>query len=240
MEASQADGYSDGASRRVAEIPLFPLDLVLFPYMILPLHIFEERYKEMISRCVRESLPFGIVLATGVDEATGSVTTSTVGCTARIARVERLPDGRMNIEVVGEERFRILDTHEQLPYRVGLTETYDDEPVAPDAALPLADDVQRLLRDYLTRSLALMGQSAGDFDLPDEPEHLSFTAAYVLPISNEEKQALLSDRDAASRLALEREVLLREVTRLRRSAEARQTVWKKVDAARFEAFRCEN
>jgi len=240
MEASQADGFGDSASRRVAEIPLFPLDLVLFPYMILPLHIFEERYKEMISRCVRESLPFGIVLATGVDEATGNVTTSTVGCTARIARVERLPDGRMNIEVVGEERFRILDTHEQLPYRVGLTEVYDDEPVVPDAALPLADDVQRLLRDYLTRSLAQMGQSAGDFDLPEEPEHLSFTAAYVLPIGNEEKQALLSDRDAASRLAMEREVLLREVTRLRRSAETMQTVWKKVDAARFESYRCEN
>jgi len=240
MEASQADGFGDSASRRVAEIPLFPLDLVLFPYMILPLHIFEERYKEMISRCVRESLPFGIVLATGVDETTGSVTTSTVGCTARIARVERLPDGRMNIEVVGEERFRILDTHEQLPYRVGLTEVYDDEPVTPDAALPLADDVQRLLRDYLTRSLAQMGQSAGDFDLPEEPEQLSFTAAYVLPIGNEEKQALLSDRDAASRLAMEREVLLREVTRLRRSAETMQTVWKKVDAARFESYRCEN
>jgi hypothetical protein len=85
-----------------------------------------------------------------------------------------------------------------------------------------------------------MGQSAGDFELPDDPGQLSFTAAYVLPISNDEKQGLLSDRDTSSRLATEREVLLREVTRLRRSAEGTQTVWKKVDVARFESFRCEN
>jgi Lon protease-like protein len=240
MGASGSDGYGYDARPRVAEIPLFPFDVVLFPQMILPLHIFEERYKQMISRCVRESAPFGIVLATGMDEETGSVTTSSVGCTARIARVERLPDGCINIEVVGEERFRILDTHEQMPYPVGLTEPYEDEPAAPEAALPLADDVQRLLRDFLTRTLALMGQSAGGLDLPEDPALLSFTAAYVLPISNEEKQGLLSDRDASSRLATEREVLLREVTRLRRAAEAMQTVWKKVDTARFDAFRCEN
>jgi Lon protease-like protein len=239
MGASGSDGYGDDAPARVAEIPLFPFDVVLFPQMILPLHIFEERYKEMISRCVRESVPFGIVLATGVDEASGSVTTSSVGCTARIARVERLPDGCVNIEVVGEERFRILDTHEQMPYRVGLTEPYEDEPTVEDAALPLADDVQRLLRDFLTRTLALMGQST-EFDLPDDPAQLSFTAAYVLPISNEEKQGLLADRDASSRLATEREVLLREVTRLRRTAEAMQTIWKKVDAARFDGFRSVN
>jgi hypothetical protein len=205
---------------QVTELPLFPLDLVLFPHMLVPLHIFEERYKEMINRCVRESMPFGVVLATGANAATGRVDTSHIGCMARIARVERLPDGRMNIEVVGESRFRILDTHEAQAYRVGLTEPVGDDPADAAAVIPLADDVQRLLRDFLMRSLAIIAQRLGDFDLPDEPEQLSFIAACVLPIENDAKQALLEATDTASRLSFEKEILLREVTRLRRSAES--------------------
>lgn len=234
---------------QVQELPLFPLDLVLFPHMLVPLHIFEDRYKEMINRCVHESLPFGIVLVTGANPANGRVDTSDIGCTARIARVERLPDGRMNIEVVGENRFRILDTHESLAYRVGLIETVEDDPADAAAVIPLADDVQRLLKDFLTRSLAMMGQNVGEFELPDEPEQLSFTAACVLPIENEEKQSLLADTDTAARLTLEKEILLREVTRLRRAAEASEaaveekvteTVWRPVKSDRYAAYLSDN
>lgn len=226
---------------QIAEIPLFPLDLVLFPCMPQSLHIFEERYKEMINLCVRESLPFGIVLATGIDEVSGKVSTSPIGCTARIARVERLPDGCMNIEVVGERRFRILDTHEQMPYRVGLTETVDDEFADADAVVPLADEVQKLLRDYLTRTLALHGQSAGEFELPDEPEQLSFAASWVLPVENEDKQDLLDSTDTTKRLATAREILLREVTRLRRAAESTtQIVFSPIDTERFAPYICAN
>jgi Lon protease-like protein len=220
------------------EMPLFPLDLVLFPHMAIPLHIFEERYKEMINLCVEESLPFGIVLATGMSPGTGKLTTHQVGCTARIARVERMADGKMNIEVVGERRFRILDTHETRSYRTGLTEPVVDVPLIDDVD-ELADEVQRLLRDFLTRSLARMGQSVDDFVLPDEPVPLSFMAACVLPIENEEKQALLEETDTEARLAVEKEVLLREVTRLRRSAETAAEIssepleWHPVKAERF-------
>jgi Lon protease-like protein len=224
----------------VGEMPLFPLDVVLFPSMPLPLHIFEERYKEMINRCVRESRPFGIVLATGVDDVTGGVQTMDIGCTARIARVERLPDGRMNIEVIGESRFRILDTHEQLPYRVGLTETVEDSPADHAVVLPLADDVQRLLREFLTRSLSQAGQKVPEFDLPQDPEGLSFLAASVLPVENEEKQELLSEADTAGRLAAERDLLRREVTRLRRAAESLQILWKPVEADCFSDYLCLN
>jgi Lon protease-like protein len=226
-----------GGAGRVAEIPLFPLDLVLFPNMILPLHIFEERYKTMINQCVHESLPFGIVLATGVQPGTGQVETSPVGCTARIARVERLPDGCMNIEVIGEERFRILDTHEQQPYRTGLTEPYEDIPADDEEVEPLCREVMDVLHEFLTRSLAIMGKRIEKFELPYHPEQISFTAACVLPLTNEEKQGILSDRDVISRLESSREALQREVDRLRRAAAA---AWKKVELASFDAYRCDN
>ncbi len=233
-EARRAD------NARVASLPLFPLDLVLFPNMVLPLYIFEERYKELVNRCVHESLPFGIVLAVGVEEETGRVETSPVGCTARIARVERLPDGCMNIEVVGEERFRILDTHEQESYRTGLIEPYEDVPPVSDEVLPTLNDVQRLLRDFLTRSLALAGQEVGEFELPARPSMLSFMAACVLPIPNEEKQGLLAEQSVLMRLSAAKDVLLKEVMRLRRVAETTQVVWSRVELSRFDGLLCDN
>jgi Lon protease-like protein len=236
-ERSSAFSDEQGGAGRVAEIPLFPLDLVLFPNMILPLHIFEERYKTMINRCVHESLPFGIVLAKGLQTGTGKVETSPVGCTARIARVERLPDGCMNIEVVGEERFHILDTHEQQPYRTGLTEPYEDIPAADARVEPLCREVMDILHEFLTRSLAIMGKQVEQFELPYHPEQISFTAACVLPLTNEEKQEILSDRDVISRLETSREALGREVERLRQAAEA---AWKKVELTSFDAYRCDN
>jgi Lon protease-like protein len=239
-------------------MPLFPLNVVLFPNMPLPLHIFEERYKEMVNRCVRESIPFGVVLISESASVSGKARTFPIGCSARIARVERLPDGRMNIEVVGEERFRILDQHETLPYRTGLTEALHDTPADTDAVGPLVDDVQRLLRDFLTRQLALLGQRVGEFELPEEPEELSFAAACVLDLDNEQKQALLEDTDTAARLAMERDILRREVTRLRRAAEASddlsqlaaaaaddedgvtEVVFSPVRADRYSDYVCEN
>ena len=241
MAAMESENFSGkGVSRRITEIPLFPLNLVLFPQMILPLHIFEERYKAMINRCVQESLPFGIVLVDETDAAANRVQTFPIGCTARIERVERLPDGCLNIQVVGEERFRLLDTHEREAYRTGLAEFFDDEPSETEAVFTLTDEVHRLLKDFLTRYLAMMGQQVGEFDLPDAPTSLSFVAACALPVSNEEKQELLSERDVTHRLSAERETLLREVTRLRRAAETMQTIWKPVDASTFDEYQCAN
>lgn len=224
------------------QMPLFPLDLVLFPHMLLPLHIFEERYKEMVDRCVRESRPFGIVLITeGSSVGSHDTRTCRIGCSARIAGVERLPGGAINIEVTGEQRFRLLDTHEALPYRVGLTEPIFDAPADAATVVPLADEVQTLLRDFLTRSLALAGEHVVEFSLPDEPEQLSFTAACVLPIGNDEKQALLEDTDTSARLYAEKKVLLRELSRLRRAAEnVAALAWEPVTTQHYADWRCPN
>jgi Lon protease-like protein len=215
------------------------LDVVLFPQLPLPLHIFEERYKEMVNRCLSENRPFGLILATGIDTDTGRVENADVGCEARIVRVERLPDGRMNIEVQGVERFRVRATHEELPYRVGKIEPYRDavdDPTPPE----LAVEVDKLLREYFVRSLALRGRQVGEFDLPLDPVHLSFMAGYVLPIPNSQKQALLEMQSLTERLGAVRELLHGEVTRLRRAQEAAQVVWKRLSPTAYDEYRCQN
>ena len=84
------------------DLPLFPLQTVLFPGIPFQLHIFEERYKQMVARCLDERVPFGVVLIRKGREALGPVAqTYPVGCTAQIARVENLPQGRFNLTVVG-------------------------------------------------------------------------------------------------------------------------------------------
>src|SRR4051794_33186764 len=100
--------------------PLFPLGLVLLPGEVVPLHIFEERYKLMIGECLREERPFGILWLSddGLKE---------VGCTARVTRLlEEMEDGRMNILVEGDAPFRMLRRIEDMPYPAGDVELLDD------------------------------------------------------------------------------------------------------------------
>ena len=144
----------------------------------------------------------------------------------------------MNILVIGERRFRIVDTHEHEPYRTGRTCWVSDLPAPAETVIPLADEVQKLLRDFLARSLALAGQRLDLPNLPDEPEQLSFTVACVLPLDGDEKQSLLEETDTAARLISERDVLLREVARLRRVAAARSP--EPIIASRFATLRCRN
>jgi Lon protease-like protein len=226
----------------VRELPLFPLPLVLFPNMMVPLHIFEERYKEMIDTCLDRGGRFGIVLVTDVEEATHAVQTARIGCTARIVRVERLAEGRMNIEIVGEERFRILDAHENLVYRTGVVEPYADEPLPPDRLKELTGEVKELLTTFLNLHLRRMGRRAAQFELPSDAGLLSFTASCVLPIDTTGKQALLEYTDTALRLGAARDILEAEVERLQREPVARsgEQFWDPVEDATFTRFRCPN
>src|SRR5437773_2087048 len=99
------------------EIPLFPLpNLVLFPNIVVPLHIFEERYKLMINTCIDKDEAFGLVLLRSGSERESEDTIHRVGVTARIVQAERLDDGRMNILSEGDSRFRIFRFTQQSPY----------------------------------------------------------------------------------------------------------------------------
>lgn len=227
--------------KRIAEVPLFPLDLVLFPQMVVPLQIFEMRYRLMIQRCLKDNLPFGIVLLTGTDEATKTVQTAPVGCLARIAESEPLPDGRFRIQIVGTERFRLLDTHENQPYRSGLIELMRDEPTIVRDWEPLIESLKESLKEYLTLQLGRAGKRVAGFRLPDDPALLSFTAACILPISNDDKQTLLELTDTPSRLLSARDVLRRATLRMERDEPVVSTrAWEPLTTERFRRYRCWN
>ncbi|MBC8135336.1 MAG: LON peptidase substrate-binding domain-containing protein [Fibrella sp.] len=213
-------------SNSVSELPLFPLDLVLFPGMKMSLHIFEERYKEMIERCLGGSRLFGVVLLRAEQQTISNprrAKTFRIGCSARILHVERLAEGEFNIEIEGVDRFRLIEQHEVESYRTGIVETLIDHP-AVGAAIEITEDlreeVQTLLKEFLTRQLALMGQRIVEFDLPKDPAILSLITACILPIENGDKQTLLEMTETSERLDSERDILRRAITRLRRTAAA--------------------
>src|ERR671932_1191815 len=108
------------------ELPLFPLRVVLFPGMRLPLHIFEERYKLMIGTCMVTDQTFGVALIRSGREVGGPAETYPTGTTARIIQMERLPEGRMNLVAVGVDRFRLLHRLEGEPYVRGLVQLLPD------------------------------------------------------------------------------------------------------------------
>jgi Lon protease-like protein len=167
--------------------PLFPLGLVLIPHELVPLHIFEERYKLMIGECIEQEREFGIVWLSddGLKE---------VGCSARIARVlERFEDGRMNVLVEGSSPFRLLRRIDDLPYPAGDVELLDDEDDAvrdPGAA----DAARRRYADLVAEVT----------DERPEPEALAKLDAYgmaaTLDVALEAKQKLLELRSERGRL----------------------------------------
>jgi Lon protease-like protein len=172
-------------SQTIERFPLFPLGLVLLPGEKVPLHIFEDRYKQMIGECLDEEREFGIIWLS--DEALEDV-----GCAARIIRVlERFEDGRMNIVVEGTTPFRLERRIGELAYPAGDVELLDDEPDEDDAALERARKSYADLVEQVT-------------DTRPEPEALAELDAYgmaaTLDIAASAKQALLELRSEPARL----------------------------------------
>ncbi len=196
-------------------LPLFPLNVVLFPGMALPLHIFEPRYREMITTCVAAARPFGVVLIKAGAEVGAPAMPHPVGTTAQITTVEQMPDGRLNIETVGYERFRILALHDDQAYLTGTVEPF---PMANADGSP-AQAAARALAPLLRRYLDLLGEAAATkFEpsvLPNSPESLAYLAAIVVQIPMGEKQALLDAAEAGELLTRERTLLRREISLLR-------------------------
>lgn len=193
------------------EIPLFPLHTVLFPGMILPLHIFEERYKIMMHHCLTRNHPFGVVLIREGSEIGGGAKVFDVGTTAHITQVDKLSDGRMNIATLGIHRFKIHRLYEDKePYLVGLVEAY---PFDESDAQTIQHEAQRLapiLMKYLD-TLAQISQSEVGLDkIPDDATTLALLTAIVMRIPTEEKQALLSVGSLAALLQQEYAMLNQE------------------------------
>src|SRR3954463_8518025 len=172
----------------VSDFPLFPLPIVLLPSEVVPLHIFEDRYKAMVARCLDERTEFGIVWLAddGLKE---------VGCTAQIAEVlERAPDGRMNILVRGGNPFRLLERQEDLVYPAGTVELLEDG--SDDVEIEVGEEARERYADLL--------QEITD-ERPDSGA-LSALSAYEMAasveIDAELKQGLLELRSEEERLRM--------------------------------------
>lgn len=187
----------------VCELPLFPLpEVVLFPTRPLPLHIFEFRYRIMMNTILESDRRFGVLM---VDPVKGTI--SDIGCCAEIVHYQRLPDGRMKIWTLGQQRFRLLRYVREKPFRVGLVEWIEDYPPTKDLR-PLATEVEQLLRDVVRLSAKLTEQNIElPEDLPDLPIELSYWVASNLYGVAIEQQALLELQDTVARLEREAEIL---------------------------------
>lgn len=196
------------------ELPLFPLHTVLFPGMPLRLQIFEDRYHQLIYNALQTNQTFGVNLIKSGEEALGPLPEPyEVGCTARIVQVDTQEDGKLNITVVGDERFRILRMGAGQPY---LTAFVESAPLKANLTLDVVRRV-RELREHLVKYLGLLsslhaanhglyGQDYNfdlrDLQLPEDPLMLIYLSAALLQIPPVEKQPIL-EADTAT-LVLDR------------------------------------
>lgn len=194
---------ASSSSIAVRELPLFPLpEVVLFPGRPLPLHIFEFRYRIMMNTILEYDRRFGVLM---IDQSTGEI--ADVGCCAEILHFQRLPDDRMKILTIGQQRFRVLEYIREKPYRVGLVEWIEDKPPTEDLR-PIAKEVENLLRDVVHLSAKLTDQKIElPDDLPQLPIELSYWVASNLYGVASEQQALLETQDTVARLQREAEIL---------------------------------
>lgn len=194
------------------ELRLFPLNTVLFPGMVLPLHIFEERYKQMISECIEESQPFGVTLLRSEQAERSMGDIYDVGTTAQIAQVDPLPDGRMNIIALGQQRFRIHQIYQHQSYLTAIVEDFPevDEDDYSTITTRATQNVSKLLSSYLEILKEMGTIELNTRHLPNSPEALAYLVAIILQIPNDQKQALLSIADIPELLNEEYELLKSE------------------------------
>lgn len=216
-------------------LPLFPLDTVLFPGMPLYLHIFEQRYREMLDYLIDgQSMTFGVVLIRQGMEAHGPLATPyPIGCSARIMQVERLPNGCSNITVIGQDRFAIQDMDAtSLPYLMGKVQPLPLENPRPLDVLRGMRKLRCQVRDYL-KQISVYGPDGLDLtelELPDDPLNTLHMAAALLQIPTVEKQPLLAIENASQMLQQLERLYRRELAILTPQSQTGE------DAARRQAW----
>ena len=177
----------------VMDLPLFPLNVVLFPGMPMQLHIFEERYKEMVQVCLRSNRIFGVALIRDGEEASGPLPEPyKVGCMASIVDIQPLEEGRMNLTVVGRERIQILSLdRESAPYLIGKVETFPLKDGGEESLHQVAKQLRPKIEQYLQLLVRLSDRQREPDPLPDDPKLVAYLAAILLQIPLPEKQTFL-------------------------------------------------
>ena len=200
-------------------LPLFPLGTVLYPGLLLPLNIFEERYRELVRDLLDGPEPrrFGVIAIrkgreTGVD---GISALYQIGCTATLREVAEQEDGRYLLVTVGTQRFRLASLDHSRPYLQGEVDLLEEE-VGDEAAAGLAvHAVQRGFHGYVEALASRESVEVSVPELPDEPLLLSYLVAASMILDLPVRQDLLAEPDAERRLGAERALLARETTMLR-------------------------
>ena len=189
-------------------LPLFPLDIVLFPKMVLPLHIFEERYKEMIGECLRSKTPFGVLY-------THEGTTARVGCLAGVLKVlKKYDDGRMDLLAQGGDRFEILHFDTSASYLRGWSESFADrEGTQP----PDRKAVRQLLELFRETASILKRSEAENVVASPGYQGLSFQIAAGVALPKTVKQRVLEGRSETERVAILIAYFNENLPRLRRT-----------------------
>ena len=197
---------------KTMEMPLFPLkNVVLFPGMMLPLHIFELRYREMINRCIDEKIPFGVLLIEEGQEVGDTAKPHMVGTAARITRVERYEDGRMDIVAIGTQRFRVVDFDHSKSYLSGSVRHFPVINGETVQASQLVQVVRPKIIEYV-EMLAKASQTRLKLDrLPEDATTLAFLVAISLQISPKDKQSVLELTGIPEILSREVHLLSREI-----------------------------
>lgn len=209
------------------ELPIFPLNTVLFPGATLPLHIFEDRYRIMIGECIAGDREFGVCYLRKGSETGQAAEPCDVGTTARITSVQRLEDGRMNIMCKGVERFHIEGIVEQTPYLVANVEVLNARTADDERVSDLAQTAAALFAEYIRLTLAVSNQWARRVDTPGDPGELSDFIAGRLAIDLKSRQRLLEELSPKRRLEIESEALARLI----------RTLHKRVQVARAGRWR---
>ena len=187
-------------------LPLFPLEIVLFPGAPLPLHIFEPRYKEMIGECLEQKRPFGMVRAK--ENALASV-----GCSAAIINViKKYDDGRLDIAAEGVQRFEIDNLNQERSFLQGEVTYFDDEPSQVGSA------PKETLLQLHEQLFAILGQNA---EIEPEADPLTFQLAHELPVDLDFKQALLEMKSEAERIETLTEYYRATIPKVEKTLQAR-------------------
>ena len=186
----------------MTDTPMFPLGSVLLPTMVLPLHVFEPRYRAMMRRCVDQGEQFGVTLIERGHEVGGGDVRNDVGCLARILAHDELPDGRWGIVAVGTVRIRVERWLEDDPYPRAETSAWPD-PGADHQAVELMAMAEIVVRDLLqlARDKGL-ATATPDVEMSDEPVEFSYQASAVMPLGPLDRYHLLTADGAGQRLGM--------------------------------------
>ncbi|CAN5728531.1 LON peptidase substrate-binding domain-containing protein [soil metagenome] len=205
----------------IKQLPIFPLPVVLMPSELMPLHIFEERYRQMLDDVELQKNLFGITYFNPQETLEEKPETGTIGCVAEISEVQKLPNGSSNILTLGVIRYRIIEyIQTDEPYLVAEIEFFEDTEEEKSGLQSISDEVFTLFKRVAQAAHKISGQRGKFPDIPQaEPEQLSFLISSAFNLDNDLKYKMLETRSTGERLENMRKILKKAVNRIENSAE---------------------